>query len=326
LGSLFDKRLLIFSGKGGAGKSTTAAAAALAAARRGKRVLIVEIGEQERIPSLFGVAKAGYAGAPVYTSRTPGIPPIWSMCLTAREALHEFALRSVKFEVISAAIFENRVMRYFTAAAPGLDELVLMGKIETLQREALAASKSPPFDLMVFDAPATGHGLAFFNAPRMAMDMARVGPLHAKAERMWNLLADPLRTALNIVTLPEEMSVNESIDLHLAADELGLPRGKLVVNAVYPDAFHDEAEELVRIRERLASSPSDAGRDGAAIRLARTALDRAVAAVALRGAQDEMIAKLAAALPQERVVLPFVFPPHRGPDTLEALAGALEGF
>jgi len=329
LPSLFDKRLLIFSGKGGAGKSTVAAAAAVAAARRGKRVLIVEIGEPERIPSLFGTAKAGYAGAPIYTSRTPGVPSIWSMCLTAREALHEFALRSLKFEVISAAVFENRVMRYFTAAAPGLDELVIMGKIETLQREALVSSKAPPFDVMVFDAPSTGHGLAFFQVPRMAMSMAGVGPLHAKAARMWNLLADPARTALNIVALPEDMSVNESIDLQAAADELGLPRGKVVVNAVYPDVLHGDpgaADALRRMRERLMRSPSATHPVDAPARVARAALDRAIAAVALHGAQEEMIAKLAAALPQERIILPYLFPPHAAPDTIEALADAFAEF
>jgi anion-transporting ArsA/GET3 family ATPase len=91
--SLFDKRLLIFSGKGGAGKSTVAAATAVAAARRGKRVLIVEIGDQESITPIFGAARAGYAGAQVYGDETRGVAPIWSMCLTAREALHEFAVR-----------------------------------------------------------------------------------------------------------------------------------------------------------------------------------------------------------------------------------------
>ena len=105
--NLFDRRLLIITGKGGTGKSTVAAAAAVAAARRGKRVLIVEIGDQERIPSIFGSPDAGYAGARVYTGRTPGSGPIWSMCLTAREALKEFAVRSMKFEVLYGAVFEE---------------------------------------------------------------------------------------------------------------------------------------------------------------------------------------------------------------------------
>src|SRR5207249_1951984 len=106
-------------------KSTVAAATAIAAARRGKRVLIIEVGDQERIPDIFRSPPAGYAGRSVYEVRIPGIAggamPIWSMCLTAREALREYAIRSMKFERIYEAVFENRVMRYFTAAAPGLD-------------------------------------------------------------------------------------------------------------------------------------------------------------------------------------------------------------
>jgi anion-transporting ArsA/GET3 family ATPase len=317
--SLFDKRLLIFTGKGGVGKSTVSAAAAVAAARRGKRVLIVEIGDQERIPSIFGAANAGYAGAPVYGGGGT-TPPIRSMCLTAREALHEYALRSMKFEMLYETIFENRVVRYFTAAAPGLDELTIMGKIESLHRESLDPSKpkAPRFDLMIFDAPATGHALAFFKVPRMAMSMARMGPLHSKAERMWQLLADPARTALNIVTLPEEMPVNEAIELNAAAGELGLPRGTVVVNGAYPDFFQNEHDDVRRVRAQ-SSEP-----ESVTSRVARAALDRAVSFVARREAQTEMIATLARAIPQDRVVLPFLFQPRIGPAELEALADGFE--
>src|SRR5256885_17027929 len=135
------------------------------------------------------------------------------MCLTPRESLHEFVIRQVKFERLYQAVFENRVIRYFTAAAPGLDELVMMGKIENLEAERVESTKKrvagPKFDLVVFDAPATGHGLAFFKVPAMLMRMIRVGPLHTKARKMLELLTDPERTAFNIVTLPEEMPVNE---------------------------------------------------------------------------------------------------------------------
>jgi anion-transporting ArsA/GET3 family ATPase len=148
------------------------------------------------------------------------------MCVTALETLHEFAVRSMKFEMLYEAVFENRAMRYFTAAAPGLDELTIMGKIEFLHRESRVSSKGPSFDLMIFDAPATGHGLALFRVPKTAMSMTQRGPLHSKAERMWRLLTDPARTALNIVTLPEDMPVSEAIDLHEAAAKLGLPAGR----------------------------------------------------------------------------------------------------
>lgn len=315
----FDKRLLIFTGKGGAGKSTVAAAAAIVAARRGKRVLIVEIGEQERIPSIFGSPnKAGYTGARVYAPRTPGSAPIWSVCITAPEALREFALRSMKFEMLYGAVFENPAMRYFTAAAPGLDELTLMGKIEFLHRDGRVSSKGPPCDLMIFDAPATGHGLAFFEVPRTAMRMTQGGPLHSKAERMWTLLTDPARTALNIVTLPEDMSVAEAIDLHRSATELGLPRGTIVVNGVVPDFFPAEHDLLRRLGASATTS------HGPAAAVARAALDSALSSVERREAQEQMLATLAKALPHERIVLPWLFGPRIGPDQIETLADVIE--
>jgi anion-transporting ArsA/GET3 family ATPase len=317
--SLLDKSLLIFSGKGGAGKSTVAAATAVAAARRGKRVLIVEIGDQERVPSLFGPGKrSGYAGGQLSTPRA-GVPPIWSMCLTAREALHEFALRSVKFDLFYDAIFENPVMRFFTAAAPGLDELTIMGKIEFLHRQLVAPASHSRFDLMIFDAPSTGQGLAFLKVPLMAMSMARMGPLHAKAERMWRLVADPVHTAFNIVTLPEEMSVNEAIDLYRASTEMGLPPGKLIVDAVYPAFFPDDDVALTRGREDRGGPTDLSGR------IARAAADAAASAVVRRRSHLEMIAKIAAGLPWERIDLPLLFCPRLGPDQLDTLADSLGG-
>ncbi|HEV3058250.1 MAG TPA: ArsA-related P-loop ATPase [Vicinamibacterales bacterium] len=315
--SLLDRRLLIFSGKGGAGKSIVAAATAVAAARHGKRVLIVEIGEEERIPALFGSAKrAGYAGSQVRAPR-PGVPPVWSMCVTGREALREFALRSMKFELFYDAVFENPAARLFMAAAPGLDELTIMGKIEFLHRESVAPAKHARFDIMIFDAPATGQGLAFFKVPLMAMSMAPIGPLRAKAERMWRLVADPVRTAFNIVTLPEEMSVNEAIDLHRASSEMGLPRGAVIVNGVWPDFFAGDEAALARAREGRVSGDLSG-------RIARAALDAAASSVVRRQAQMEMVAKLAEGLPLERTVLPFLPCARIGPAELETLADSLE--
>jgi anion-transporting ArsA/GET3 family ATPase len=329
--SQFDKRLLIFSGKGGAGKSTVAAATAIAAARRGKRVLIVEIGDHERIPSIFGSPKsAGYAGGQVAAARA-GAAPIWSMCLTAREALHDFAVRSVKFEAIYEAIFENSVLRFFTAAAPGLDELTIMGKIESVHRESVAPARRARFDLMIFDAPATGQGLAFFKVPLMAMRMARIGPLYARAERMWQLVSDADHAAFNIVTLPEEMSVNEAIELQAAAAAIGLPQGKVIVNGVYPDVFRGDEAALARAHDRGGEPADLAGR------IARAALDAAMFSVARRRAQDETIARLAASLPHslpqgvphsvlhDRIVLPFLFSPRIGFQETATLADSLDG-
>lgn len=309
LSDLFNKRLLVFSGKGGVGKSTVTAAAAVAAARQGKRVLIVEVGEHERISRIFCAPVAGYAGAPVYRPRAAGAPPIVSMCITARQALREYGMRSVRFEMIYDAVFENPLVRYFTAAAPGLEELNLLGKIESLHREAIAPVPKARFDLMLLDAPATGHALAFFRAPQMAMRMAAAGPIYTMIERMWQLLADPARTALNIVTLPEEMPVNEALELNRAAIDLAIPRGALIVNGLSPDPFPEGADGLHRVQATTA--------------LTRSILDRARSTIALRAEQDTLIARLDAAMPARRGVLPWIACPRIGPDEIETLADHL---
>ena len=318
--SLLDKRLLIFCGKGGAGKSTVAAAAALAAARRGKRVLIVEIGDHEQIPSIFGSRKsAGYAGAQVAAPYADA-PPIWSMCVTPGEALHEFAIKSVKFEAVYETIFKNPVVKFFSAAAPGLDELTVMGKITYVLRQMVAPAKDARFDLMIFDAPATGHGLAYFKMPLTAMTLLQAGPLYARAERMWQMVSDPDHSAFNIVTLPEEMPVSEAIELHAASKAMGLPQGKVIVNGVYPDFFDGDEAALDRARE-----PGNAGADVTA-RIARAALDAARSSVMRRRAQQETIAKLAAGIPLDRIVLPYLFSPRVRSGEIETLADSLEGF
>jgi anion-transporting ArsA/GET3 family ATPase len=307
--SLLNRRLLIFSGKGGVGKSTVTAAAAVAAARQGKRVLIVEIGEHERISQIFGAPVVGYSGAPVYRPRQAGAPPILAMCLTAREALREYALRSVKFKMIYEAVFDNPVVRYFTAAAPGLDELNLLGKIESLHREVMAPAPRAKFDLMLLDAPATGHALAFFKAPQMAMRMAPAGPIFTMIERMWKLLVDPSRTALNIVSLAEEMPVNESIELDRAASDLGIPRGALIVNGLYPDLF-PEGDAV------LDAMPASTD-------LARDIIAAAHATVSRRAGQNLMIGRLDIALSERRIVLPLLATPRIGPNDVETLADRL---
>ncbi|HEX4348708.1 MAG TPA: ArsA-related P-loop ATPase [Vicinamibacterales bacterium] len=306
--SLFDRRLLVFSGKGGVGKSTITAATAIAAARRGKRVLIVEIGEHEKISRLFRTPPVGYAGAVVY--RPDGAPPITAVCITAQEALREYGMRSVKFEMIYKAVFDNPVVRYFAAAAPGLEEMNLLGKIESLHREVIAPAPRAAFDLMLLDAPATGHAIGFFQAPRMAMRMAAAGPIYDKIERMWKLVIDPARTALNIVSLAEEMPVNESIELHRTTSELGIPYGALIVNGVYPDVFPEGAAVLDALK-----GPTP---------LTRHIIGTAKSTVARRAEQDALIGRLSRSIPGPVITTPLIVCPRIEVQDVELLAGYLE--
>jgi anion-transporting ArsA/GET3 family ATPase len=162
-------------------------------------------------------------------------------------------------------MFENRVFGYFTAAAPGLRELVTLGKI----RQLLEAGRH---DVVVVDAPATGHGLGFLKVPRTFMRIARTGPVHGRAKAIAALLDDPDRTAVVLVTTPEELPVSETIE---AIDDLaveGFPLAGVIANAVYEPLFDGaDAEALAEIDRRGAASAAAAA---ARSRLARTADQR----------------------------------------------------
>jgi anion-transporting ArsA/GET3 family ATPase len=309
LASLFDRRLLAFSGKGGAGKSTATAAFAVAAARAGKRVLVVEIGEHERISRLFGAPPVGYSGAIVYRPGAAGAPPVTAMCITASEALREYGMRTVRFETLYNAVFDNPVVRYFSAAAPAVQELNILGKIESLHRESIDPAPGARFDLMLLDAPATGHAVALFESPRLAMRLAQAGPIHAMVERVWRLVTDPVRTALNIVSLPQDVVVNESLEFAARIRALGIPPGVVVVNGVYPDAFSQDEIDRATAGAAVSHSP-----------LADTVVDAARSITARRREQESMMARLADGIPGPQVILPLLAAGRIGRAEIEALA------
>ena len=148
--SLLEKRFLIVTGKGGVGKSSVSAALALLAARQGKRVLVCEVNAQERVAPLLGAPPAG----PAVRAAVPGIATV---NVTPPEAMREYGLMVLKFRTIYDAVFENRLVRYFLRVVPSLAELVMLGKI---LNEAKAEERGRPrWDLVVVDAPATGHAV-----------------------------------------------------------------------------------------------------------------------------------------------------------------------
>src|SRR6266446_4148389 len=201
-----DRRLVVVTGKGGTGKSTISAALALAAARRGRKVLVCEVVAKERVADLFGRPPSG-------TEIRQLLPNLYSVHVRPREAMREYALMILKYETLYRLAFENAAARYFLAAAPSLAEIVMLGKVFWHAARETERGRLR-WDMVLLDAPATGHGLTFLSVPEVFLRLVSEGPLARDMQMMQALLADPERCSICVVTLPEEMPANEAADNH----------------------------------------------------------------------------------------------------------------
>lgn len=236
---LCARRLVVLTGKGGVGKSLVGTALAVAAREAGRRVLFVEI----QAP----VSAARYLGAPPVGHEPVEVRPgLFMANLDPPATMEEFVRERIPLEMLVRRVLQSPVYHRFFAAAPGLKELILLGKIMVLT-EALDRSRRPLYDLVVVDAPATGHGLAFLKVPQAASDAIPVGPVGHNARRVLALLRDPRRTAVVLVAVPEEMAVVEAIEFdRMARAELGVAPAAVVLNACHERRLPaaDEAEVL----------------------------------------------------------------------------------
>jgi anion-transporting ArsA/GET3 family ATPase len=228
---LFNLRFVTVVGKGGVGKTTASAALALAAARRGKRVLIALANAKERISDMLEVAPVGPQNQNI-------LPRVDAVNIIPKYALEEYGVMVLKVRALYRAIFENRLVSAFLHGTPGIEAWSILGKAQFHVHEMEGGR--PRYDLVILDAPATGHGLEMLRVPRVLLDIAPPGLLRREAERAWDLFKDPARAGVLIVTLAEDMPVNESIELHSAlTKELGLPVAAVAVNGVVPRLFSD---------------------------------------------------------------------------------------
>ena len=217
LDDLLEKRLVFLSGKGGVGKSLMGAALARAARDRGKKVLLVEVDAP--------LEAARYLGRPPVGGRETEVEPgLFTVNLRPRRVMDEYVRHLLKIDLFARRVIESPIYGRFFAAAPGLKELMVLGKIMVLEEERTGFSGRPRYDLIVVDAPATGHGLQFLKIPLAASKAVPVGPVGANARRVLAMLRDPERTALGIVAIPEEMAVVEATELHRMATDVSASR------------------------------------------------------------------------------------------------------
>jgi anion-transporting ArsA/GET3 family ATPase len=238
------RRFLFVTGKGGVGKTTVCASLALALAESGRRVLVTVQGAREGISSLLGTAPLG-------TSIIELHPGIFGVALSAGPAIREYGHMKLRSRVLAGAIFENRFVQSFFAGAPGLKEWALLGKAWYHSTETVDGR--PRFDTVLFDAPSTGHGLDMLRVPKVILDLAPPGILRTDAERAWHMFQDPKQAGAVVVTLPEELPVNETEELVQALrGELELPIAALVVNGMREQIFSpDDRQALSKLVPQL---------------------------------------------------------------------------
>jgi len=243
---VFDRRLILVVGKGGVGRSTVAAAIAEQCARRGRKTLLFEVNANDRFGTYFDKPALG----PTVTQLAPNL---WGVNTNPAAALEEYGLMILKFKSVYEMVFENRVTRAFLRAIPGLDDYALLGKAWFHTTEEKRGN--PVWDTVIFDMPASGHSVSMLRIPWVITDTVPEGPLTRDARTIKELLTDKRRTAAVLVTLAEEMPVNEAIELEEKLSKLGIVPQHVVCNQIYPSHF-PAGSPVARVLDTLAAEPS----------------------------------------------------------------------
>jgi Mrp family chromosome partitioning ATPase len=281
LQSLTSTRVVVVAGKGGVGKTTVTAVIARAASNAGRRVLVVELDGK---PALAGL-----------------VPDLEVMTISPPEALAEY-LRDNGFARIAKRLNRTGVIDMVGTAAPGIDDIVVLGKIKQLER-------SGDYDLIVVDGPAAGHAITFLTSASGLADSVRSGPVRSQADAVLEMLRDGARCQVVLVTLPETTPVNEVIETAFALeDQVGVQLGPVVVNGVdqgvdLPDV--DEAEAAVAALDQAS---------------AETLIEAAAFRRSRRAMESEEIGRLSEQLPIAQVTLPARLVAGLVPDDIDALA------
>ena len=306
---ILDKRLIFVTGKGGVGKSTVAAALGLVAARRGMRTVIAEVAGQDRVLRAL-TAREDIDPFCEYELADR----LFGISIDPEHALQEYLQLQLRVRQLADLLTSSRMFQYFAAATPGLQEMVTMGKVWELAQLERRSRNATRYDLVIVDAPATGHGVAFMRTPKTFADIARVGPIAHQGRIIHSLIVDRRRTGVIAVALPEEMPVNETMLLRdEIARHLGLELDAVVVNGLYPDRFGPrQAGSLARALE-TAGTP-----------LARAALQTALSEHVRARAQRDEVARLSEGIGLDPVELPFLFEPELRIDEVGRLSETLE--
>lgn len=290
--NFLEKRVVFVTGKGGVGKSTVAIALGIRAALEGKRVIVVEVASTENASRIFRQAEVGFKEVEMAND-------LWAISVDPEDSMREYVLLQLKVKAMRDLLFRSRMFTYLAAATPGLNELVTIGKIWELAQLDRRVKHGRKYDLVIVDAPATGHGISFLQSPRTFANIARVGPIHSQARRLQEMINDQDHTGSVIVSLPEEMPVNETANLERElTGDVNIAVDRIIMNGLYPERY--PASALKKIK-RLGRS------DEAEVRAASRA---AISQFTRTASQREQLDRLKTMVSAPVSTLPFIFSPE----------------
>jgi anion-transporting ArsA/GET3 family ATPase len=299
MSGLLDRQFVIVAGKGGVGRTTVALLVGKLAAARGRRTLVCLVGAPPRYEELLGGLKIGAKACEVSARlHVVNLDPI-----SARE---EYGLAVLKSPTLHRLVFGSRIVRTFLDAVPGLAEWAMLGK--ATHHALHGPGGRPEYDLVVFDSPATGHGLDVLSLPAAIVSAVPGGRIRDEAAERVALMSDPERCEVVPVTLPEEMPVSEVLELMQGLEKRGLAMSRIVVNMVREETVGRELEALV---------------EGHGARVPDWLVPSAVA-LSRERAQRDALARLAADTGLETIALPALDGPGLDASGLAKLARAFE--
>jgi anion-transporting ArsA/GET3 family ATPase len=286
---LLARRLVFVVGKGGVGRSTVSAALGMLAARRGARTIVAEVSGRGELAQLYGIG--------VEQGEVEVAPRLWAIQIDTERALDEYLHEHLPLRMLADLVGATRLIGYLAAATPGLRELLNVGKLWELAQPERRVPDVSPYDLVVVDAPASGHSLALLTAPQAFARTAQAGPIARQGGRIDEFLHDRGSTAVVAVARPEDAAVSELLELNeRLLREAELPLDLVVVNAVSDELLDDGDASMLRA---LLARPGELPLG------ARVAVERTLSGDLESRLEREQIERLAAALPEvPRVALP----------------------
>jgi anion-transporting ArsA/GET3 family ATPase len=314
--SLTASRLAIVSGKGGVGKTTISAALALAAGRAGKRVLLVEVEQRQAIAPLFGERPIGYEERRL-------APNVTAISVEPDEALVEYLYLFYGIRRVGKVLRGTKAVDFATNVAPGLRDILLIGKVKEAERRRQQGSYV--YDLIVLDAPPTGRLPRFLDAPRAVTELVSSGPIRQQAQGVLDMVTDPKRCRVVLVTLPEDMPVRETVEAADTLAKMGVTVGPIVINSVLPEVF---PRAKLKVLAKDAASLLAADAEKAGIRLTDDAVDGLARVTSMHArktiSQRDAISELERETSIPSLQLPYVFSPRMGREEIDRLSAALE--